>query len=110
MENPMLKYQKDFRRYVTSEDVAALSTVYNKNVVNTYEHEMDNSFISTSFGLTVHNLRSNGHFLLGIAEAPWAHRGDGLAIIYENEDTFEKSWCHINQTILNWWLEQAGQS
>lgn len=111
MENPMLKYQKDFQKYATEDDCKALHTsFYSVEVNDCCQHEMDNSFISTSYGQTVHNLRSRDCQILGTSVAPWPRRGDDLAIIYENVETFEKFWCHINQTILNWWLEQEGQS
>ena len=104
------KYKKAFDMYVHNLDRQALSVVYNSAAVDTYQHDMDNSFVNTSYGETVHNLRTRGCQILGTAKAPWPHRGDDIAIIYEDVDTYERHWCHINERILKWWLEQAVKS
>lgn len=107
MLNPILEYKKETQKYATESEITALHVVFDSSVLVSYYHEMDNSFIDTSFGKTVHNLRSRDCQLLGIAEAPWAHRGDNLAVIYENIEDYKRYWVHINQRILDWWLEQT---
>ena len=104
------QYQHAFELYVHSLDRLALSVVYSSATIETYQHDMDNAFVSTSYGETVHNLRSRGCQILGTGRAPWLHRGDDVAIIYEDAETYEKYWCHINEKILNWWLEQAANA
>lgn len=104
------QYKKAFDLYVHDIDKRALSVVYNSATVDVYQHDMDNGFVSTSYGETIHKLRTRGCQILGTAKAPWAHRGDDIAIIYEDVDTYERYWCHINERILNWWLEQAAKS
>lgn len=107
MLNPIQEYKKETQRYTTEAEIMALHTVFDTSVLVSYFHEMDNGFIDTSFGKTVHNLRSRDCQLLGIAQAPWTHQGNNLAIIYENIETYERCWVHINQRILDWWLEQT---
>lgn len=104
------EYKKAFDLYVNDLDMKALNIVFDAYRVETYQHDPDNSFIATSYGMTVHQLRTRGCQILGTAKAPWTHRGDDIAVIYEDADTYEKYWCHINKRILDWWLEQAAKS
>ena len=29
------------------------------------------------------------------------------AIVFEDENTFEKNWCHISHNVVEWWKEQV---
>lgn len=101
------QYAHDMNMYVNSMDKIALRSVFSTELLDGYTHDNDNGFVDTSYGKTIHQLRLRGCQILGTARAPWAHRGDDLAVIYEDADTYEKYWCHINERILNWWIEQA---
>lgn len=104
------EYAKDFKEYCNQNDVIALKNVYSSELLSTFTHASDNGFIETSFGKTIHQLSLRNCQFLGTARAPWVHRGDDLAVIYEDVNTFETFWCHINNKILTWWVEQAEQS
>ena len=78
------EYKKTFDLYVNDLDKRALGVVYSSAAIDAYQHDTDNSFVSTSYGMTVHQLRTRGCQILGTAKAPWIHRGDDIAVIYED--------------------------
>ena len=46
--------------------------------------------------------------MIGICQnAPWYRNNCYSAIVFEDIHTFEKYWCHTNDTITNWWRGQA---
>lgn len=100
------EYASDMKRYASKEEIDALDNLISSNHLTIENHDRDNSFIDTSFGLTLHNLRSQDCYLRGIGKAPWIHLGQDCAIVYENVETFEIKWCHISYKVINWWREQ----
>ena len=98
---------KDIDTYAFKEEIERLDMIYSSAQIETYEHTMDNFTLDSSFGKTLHNLRSNGYAFMGIGRAPWIHSGRDMAVIFEDVDTFQKYWYHTNAFIIEWWQEQV---
>jgi hypothetical protein len=108
-ENPIEKYKKEFVQYATFEDIIAINNEITLTELSNFKHETDNRWLETSLGKTVHLMRQYGYNFVGYcAQAPWISTGRDCAVVFEDSATFEKYWCHINTSILNWWKEQAG--
>lgn len=101
------EHKRLFNLYVSSLDKDALKKAYTSSSIYFYEHEMDNSFIHSSYGKTINNMRSRGYQILGIGNAPYVHQGQNLAVVFEDMETFTRYWCHLSQSTYEWWLEQA---
>lgn len=98
---------KDINTYVSKEELERLDAIYSSAQIETYEHTMDNFSLDSSFGETIHKLRTYGYAFMGIGRAPWVHHDRDMALIFEDVDTFQKYWYHINSYIVEWWQEQV---
>jgi hypothetical protein len=100
------EYANDMKKYSSKEEIQALDTLVSSARLTKENYEVDNTFLDVSFGLTLHNLRCQDCYLIGVSRAPWPHSNQDCAIVYENVDTYEIKWCHISYKILDWWREQ----
>lgn len=106
--NPDKQYEKETKMYCSATDVAALDNMFTTTETQTMPHTMDNGFLDSSFGKTCLNARQKDIQIIGVCHnAPWYRNDCYAAVIIENTKDFSKSWCHINETILNWWKGQA---
>ena len=103
------EYEHNFKAYVKEIHLLALDNYLTSTEINTYEHEMDNSFIDCSFGATINNIERSGYNFIGIGEAPYPHHDWHYAIVLENKKTFEKYWCHIPAYLIEDWNEEKGK-
>lgn len=107
-ENVIEKYKREFQTYATFEDKLALNTELTTTELSIIPHSADNRWLETSFGLTMKNMRDYGYNFVGYClEAPFQSQGRTCAIVFEDSTTFEKYWCHGNETIIKWWKEQG---
>lgn len=102
-------HRKYFCRYVTKQEIAALEQEITSTEIASYEHEMNNSFVDLSFGKTIDNLRKQNYNFIGIGKAPYPHHDWHWAIVFEDNTTFEKYWCHIDDYLVDDWREEKGK-
>lgn len=107
MATLLRRSDESYHEYITGLDEMALAVSFSPERIASYQHEMDNSFINWSYGLTVHNLRRLGYQILGTGASPWVHLGQEMAVVFEDCETFEKFWCHISMPIFRAWLRQT---
>ena len=98
---------KDLDTYTRKDEIERLDMIFSPAQIETYEHIMDNSTLDSSFGKTLHKMRTCGYNFLGVGNAPWVHNGRGMAVVFENEHDFQKYWYHINSYLIRWWQEQV---
>ena len=98
---------KDLDMYAHKDEIERLDMIFSSAQIETYEHTMDNFTLDSSFGETLHKMRTYGYNFLGIGKAPWVHNGRDMAVVFEDVDTFNKYWYHTNEYIISWWQEQV---
>lgn len=106
--NPDKQYEKETKEYCSKQDIAALSNDYSTAEVSDFQHTIDNSFLESSYGKTCDTMRQRGYQILGLcSNAPWYHGNCYSAVVFEDTRNYDIFWCHINDTITNWWKGQA---
>ena len=106
--NPYKQDEKETKEFCSEQDIKALSKEFSTTETGALEHQSDNSFLESSYGKTCDNMRRRGYQMIGICQnAPWYRNNCYSAIVFEDIHTFEKYWCHTNDTITNWWRGQA---
>ena len=98
---------KDLDMYAHKDEIERLDMIFSSAQIETYEHTMDNFTLDSSFGETLHKMRTYGYNFLGVGKAPWVHNGRDMAVVFENEYDFQKYWYHTNSYIIEWWQEQV---
>lgn len=102
-------YEKAFLwdiEHFARDEIFLMNNTFSAAQVETYEHTMDNMSMDTSFGEMIHKLRQYGYNFLGVGIAPWVHSGRDMAVIFEDNITFQKYWYHIDSYLIEWWKEQ----
>lgn len=99
--------KRSFRDNVTQQDIARLQEPLSSIEIGNYEHEMDNSFVDAYFGNMIGNLHQNGYSFVGIGKAPWHHHGLTMAVVFEDNQTFDKYWCHVSDIMTTYWMAEC---
>lgn len=84
----------------------AIKNKLSDDIASHENHCMDNTFLKTELDITDINMKSRGYEPIGICSPPYTSYGKcNYAFVYEDRD-FNKSWCHITESILRHWLRQ----
>ena len=89
------------------EEIETIYNIFPSYKVETFIHTMDNYTMDSYFGIILDKMKKLGYTFLGVGNAPYTHSGRSMAAVFEDNETFEIYWYHIDAHIVEWWQEQV---
>lgn len=89
------------------EEIETIYNIFPSYKVETFIHTMDNYTMDSYFGIILDKMKKLGYTFLGVGNAPYTHSGRSMAVVFEDNKTFETYWYHVDAHIVEWWQEQV---